>query len=217
MDVEIPSLLLLGLGPAGRPAAQILPKVRLASYRRHGALAAGSPARTGTTPRRWTEASPAHLIGTPPELLTQPMTGATKVSVIALRVGMSAIGMTAPFASTTSSSTRAPRRGDGAHNDEYAVGGTRCGSTSGREVPVAAASGSRFTPARLRAAGVEPGGIDGLVERANRVANLQLLEGAENVDKRAMLPAAWMADAYPDSDAGPATSAATTWEWRPTT
>lgn len=60
---------------------------------------------------------------------------------------------------------------------------------------------SRFTPARLRAAGVEPGEIDGLAERANRLANLQLLEGAENVDKRAKLPAAWMAEAYPNPDA----------------
>jgi len=60
---------------------------------------------------------------------------------------------------------------------------------------------SRFTPARLRAAGVDADEIDSLMERANRLANLQLLEGAENVDKRAKLPKAWMTQAYPNAEA----------------
>ncbi|MBN1091957.1 DUF262 domain-containing protein [Blastococcus sp. TML/M2B] len=59
---------------------------------------------------------------------------------------------------------------------------------------------SKFTPARLRAAGYS-GEVALLSEQANRLANLQLLEGAENVDKRAKLPGAWMAEAYPNADA----------------
>lgn len=60
---------------------------------------------------------------------------------------------------------------------------------------------SRFTPARLRASGVAVDEVDAFAERANRLANLQLLEGAENVGKRAKLPKAWMAEAYPNFDA----------------
>jgi hypothetical protein len=60
---------------------------------------------------------------------------------------------------------------------------------------------SRFTPARLRAAGIAADEVEALIERANRLANLQLLEGAENVDKRAKLPKAWMTEAYPNRDA----------------
>ncbi|WP_409332795.1 DUF262 domain-containing protein [Trujillonella humicola] len=60
---------------------------------------------------------------------------------------------------------------------------------------------SRFTAARLRGAGIEADEVDTLIDRANRLANLQLLEGAENVDKRAKLPKAWMTEAYPNPEA----------------
>ncbi|MEV1288752.1 DUF262 domain-containing protein [Micromonospora sp. NPDC049679] len=57
---------------------------------------------------------------------------------------------------------------------------------------------SRFTAARLRAAGIPDGDIPAYLERVDRLANLQLLEGTENVDKRASLPSDWASRAYPD-------------------
>ncbi|WP_329101716.1 DUF262 domain-containing protein [Micromonospora sp. NBC_01699] len=60
---------------------------------------------------------------------------------------------------------------------------------------------SRFTTARLRSMGIPEDKIPLYLERCDRLANLQLLEGAENVDKRAALPAEWVVRAYPDSGA----------------
>ena len=57
---------------------------------------------------------------------------------------------------------------------------------------------SRFTAARLRAAGIPDDDIPTYLDRVDRLANLQLLEGAENVDKRAALPSEWVQRAYPD-------------------
>lgn len=57
---------------------------------------------------------------------------------------------------------------------------------------------SKFTAARLRAAGIEEELIPRYLDRCDRLANLQLLEGTENVDKRAALPAEWVQRAYPD-------------------
>ena len=57
---------------------------------------------------------------------------------------------------------------------------------------------SRFTPRRLRNAGVAGEDLDELVDRANRIGNLQLLEGAVNLEKRATLPAEWIENQYPD-------------------
>ena len=47
---------------------------------------------------------------------------------------------------------------------------------------------SRFTKSRLEAAGVPDDKIDYFSQRKNRLANLQLLEGPENYEKRAKLP-----------------------------
>ncbi|WP_328347202.1 DUF262 domain-containing protein [Micromonospora sp. NBC_00421] len=58
---------------------------------------------------------------------------------------------------------------------------------------------SRFTRARLRAAGIPEEDISVYLDRVDRLGNLQLLEGTENVDKRATLPAEWVGLAYPNS------------------
>lgn len=55
---------------------------------------------------------------------------------------------------------------------------------------------SMLTPAQLRKAGVQADAIDDLAARADRLPNLQLLGGAENNEKRAKLPAAWLALAF---------------------
>ena len=60
---------------------------------------------------------------------------------------------------------------------------------------------SRFTEARLRRAGVGDDQIHDFVDCANRIANLQLLDGGFNNEKRARLPAEWMQEHFPD-DAG---------------
>ena len=61
---------------------------------------------------------------------------------------------------------------------------------------------SMLTPAQLRKAGLQADRIDELAARADRLPNLQLLGGAENNEKRAKLPAAWLASAFtPDGAA----------------
>jgi hypothetical protein len=56
---------------------------------------------------------------------------------------------------------------------------------------------SRFTALRLTKAGVPEAKIEQFAELANSLGNLQLLEGASNVEKRAILPAEWLAKRYP--------------------
>jgi hypothetical protein len=51
---------------------------------------------------------------------------------------------------------------------------------------------SRFTRARLMAAGVEPGKVDECMGKADALPNLQLLAGLPNIEKQAELPAAWL-------------------------
>lgn len=60
---------------------------------------------------------------------------------------------------------------------------------------------SRFTPKRLREAGVPEDKIDAFLERVNRIANLQLLEGTPNQEKSAKLPADWLKKHCPTEDA----------------
>jgi hypothetical protein len=55
---------------------------------------------------------------------------------------------------------------------------------------------SRFTPRRLVTAGVSQSDTDTFIEFANSLGNLQLLEGPLNVEKRATLPAEWLAARY---------------------
>ena len=59
---------------------------------------------------------------------------------------------------------------------------------------------SRFTRAQLRKAGVSEDSLDTLGRHANELPNLQLLEGAVNNEKRAMMPGTWLAKYYPASD-----------------
>lgn len=51
---------------------------------------------------------------------------------------------------------------------------------------------SLATSRRLRAAGVPDHQIDDVLDRVERLANLQLLHGPVNLDKRAVLPAEWV-------------------------
>ena len=51
---------------------------------------------------------------------------------------------------------------------------------------------SRFTPAKLRDAGLEDDEAEYLKDLSDRLPNLQLLEGHKNLQKRAALPADWL-------------------------
>ena len=57
---------------------------------------------------------------------------------------------------------------------------------------------SRFTVARLRNAGIGEDQIDNFIDCANRIANLQLLDGGINNEKRAELPVEWMQERFPN-------------------
>lgn len=57
---------------------------------------------------------------------------------------------------------------------------------------------SRFTRQRLIKAGVAEDKVEELERRADELPNLQLLEGAANNEKRATMPASWLAKYYPD-------------------
>jgi hypothetical protein len=57
---------------------------------------------------------------------------------------------------------------------------------------------SKFTASRLRSLGIPDDAIPMYLDRFDRLGNLQLLEGTENVDKRAAMPADWVNRAYPD-------------------
>ena len=60
---------------------------------------------------------------------------------------------------------------------------------------------SRFTRVRLLGAGIVEDQIDNHVDCSNRIGNLQLLDGAANIEKRARLPFEWMEEAYPNQEA----------------
>jgi hypothetical protein len=60
---------------------------------------------------------------------------------------------------------------------------------------------SRFARPQLRKAGFQEDEITMLAQHANELPNLQLLEGAINNEKRAMMPVAWLAKLHPDSAA----------------
>lgn len=57
---------------------------------------------------------------------------------------------------------------------------------------------SRFAAGKLRRAGYDEEHVTAITRRANQLPNLQLLEGAANVEKRAALPAEWLARYRPD-------------------
>lgn len=60
---------------------------------------------------------------------------------------------------------------------------------------------SRFTKSSLRNAGVSDEEHEVYADCANRIGNLQLLEGIPNVEKRAKMPAEWMDEHYADEQA----------------
>lgn len=60
---------------------------------------------------------------------------------------------------------------------------------------------SRFTRARLLAAGLPEEEIETFIGASDRLPNLQLMEGPVNVAKQDKLPAAWMKGHYPDHGA----------------
>ena len=57
---------------------------------------------------------------------------------------------------------------------------------------------SRFTDRRLQDAGVPADKLDNFKNCKDGLANLQLLQGAENTEKHAKMPAEWLSGAYPD-------------------
>lgn len=60
---------------------------------------------------------------------------------------------------------------------------------------------SRFTKPKLRKLGIEETNIERYILEANQLPNLQLLEGTINNEKRATMPAEWLATRHPDSTA----------------
>ena len=60
---------------------------------------------------------------------------------------------------------------------------------------------SRFTKTRLRTAGVIDEQHEAYADCANRIGNLQLLEGLPNVEKRAKMPAEWLDEHFADDQA----------------
>jgi hypothetical protein len=58
---------------------------------------------------------------------------------------------------------------------------------------------ARFKKKLLRDAEVPDNQRDDFMDKAERLANLQLLEGPENLSKRAKLPSEWLAEKFPDT------------------
>jgi hypothetical protein len=57
---------------------------------------------------------------------------------------------------------------------------------------------SRFTRARLEQAGIAADDVPAFIDHVDRLPNLQLLEGAVNVSKQAVLPLEWAEGHHPD-------------------
>ena len=57
---------------------------------------------------------------------------------------------------------------------------------------------SRFTKRRLLKAGIDEADVERLERQADELPNLQLLEGAANNEKRATMPASWLAKHHPN-------------------
>lgn len=60
---------------------------------------------------------------------------------------------------------------------------------------------ARFTRRQLLDAGVPEDGIETFLANRDRLANLQLLQGAMNTEKSAKMPAAWLEETYPNQAA----------------
>lgn len=57
---------------------------------------------------------------------------------------------------------------------------------------------SRFNRRQLRDTGVPDDKIEDFIQRKDMLANLQLLQGAENIEKSAKMPAEWLCQQFPD-------------------
>ena len=55
-----------------------------------------------------------------------------------------------------------------------------------------------FSPSNLKSIGVPEDKIDDFVDKKDRLANLQLLDGTKNKEKRDRVPAAWLEKTYPN-------------------
>lgn len=60
---------------------------------------------------------------------------------------------------------------------------------------------ARLTKSRLVAEGIDEADANEMMDRRDRLPNLQLLEGLENIGKSDLLPGEWAATAYPTADA----------------
>jgi hypothetical protein len=58
---------------------------------------------------------------------------------------------------------------------------------------------AQLTPSKLKKLGVAPDDLYAFTDNVNRIGNLQLLEGPNNIEKRDMLPAEWLEMKYPDA------------------
>ena len=58
---------------------------------------------------------------------------------------------------------------------------------------------ARFTERRLRSAGVPDDKIEDFIKHRDGLANLQLLQGAMNVEKNAKMPVDWLSETFPDN------------------
>ena len=61
---------------------------------------------------------------------------------------------------------------------------------------------SQFKPAQLRKDGFDDEQVELLRDLRDRLPNLQLLEGADNIQKQATLPAVWLRGKYPGQNGG---------------
>ncbi len=59
---------------------------------------------------------------------------------------------------------------------------------------------SRFKRARLLEEGIKESSIDKYIDCANRIGNLQLLDGPVNLEKRDQMPLDWMEKTHPDAE-----------------
>lgn len=60
---------------------------------------------------------------------------------------------------------------------------------------------ARLAKSELRKAGISESDIEAIEDAKNTLANLELLEGPENISKSAKSPAAWASEAFPDAQA----------------
>ena len=65
---------------------------------------------------------------------------------------------------------------------------------------------ARFSSTRLKCEGVPVEKVNDFADRMDRLANLQLLQGAENIEKQDMLPTKWLSGQFPHGESG--------WEYR---